>query len=345
MDGDLAERVTAAVGVETVEFRSPKGEGYTNNERRLVRLADGGTAFVKAAVDDLTAEWLRDEWRVYAVVRAPFLPALLGWHDDGERPVLVLEDLSAAYWPPPWSSEHVASLLAALEMVAKSSPPAGLPSLESMRTELAGWELVADDREPFLSLGLATASWLDAALPTLLAASQACVLAGEDFLHFDVRSDNVCFLGERTVLVDWNWAVIGNPKVDVAAWLPSLHAERRTCTRGDPPGRTRGRLADRRILRCSRRVAPAADRTSPGRSAAQAAPRSSALGRARTRAEVARLAGEAPADRRRPLHAERVRERLCEVENTPRSDRSSLDNLRANLLAADGDDQVDAAGE
>jgi hypothetical protein len=160
MDGDLAERVTAAVGVETVEFRSPKGEGYTNNERRLVRLADGGTAFVKAAVDDLTAEWLRDEWRVYAVVRAPFLPALLGWHDDGERPVLVLEDLSAAYWPPPWSSEHVASLLAALEMVAKSSPPAGLPSLESMRTELAGWELVADDREPFLSLGPRRAGWM-----------------------------------------------------------------------------------------------------------------------------------------------------------------------------------------
>jgi aminoglycoside phosphotransferase (APT) family kinase protein len=66
-------------------------------------------------------------------------------------------------------------------------------------------------------------------LPSLLAASQECVLAGDCFLHFDVRSDNVCFEGDRTVLVDWNWAVIGNPVIDVAAWLPSLEAE------GGPP--------------------------------------------------------------------------------------------------------------
>jgi thiamine kinase-like enzyme len=48
-------------------------------------------------------------------------------------------------------------------------------------------------------------------------------------LHFDVRSDNVCFAGDRAVLVDWNWAAIGNPVMDVAARLPSLHAE------GGPP--------------------------------------------------------------------------------------------------------------
>jgi aminoglycoside phosphotransferase (APT) family kinase protein len=44
-----------------------------------------------------------------------------------------------------------------------------------------------------------------------------------------VRSDNVCFVGDRAVLVDWNWAAIGNPVIDLAAWLPSLHAE------GGPP--------------------------------------------------------------------------------------------------------------
>ena len=25
--------------------------------------------------------------------------------------------------------------------------------------------------------------------------------------------------------MDWNWATVGNPLLDLAAWLPSLHAE------------------------------------------------------------------------------------------------------------------------
>jgi hypothetical protein len=222
---DLVERVRAAAGVEPVAFAPAQGHGYTHNERLLARLADDRTAFVKAAVDDLTATWLRDEYRVYTVVQEDFLPEVIGWADDGEWPTLVLEDLSAAHWPPPWSGDEVASLLSTLERVASTPPPAELPSLESRRAELAGWELVADDPEPFLSVGLASRAWLEESLPALIAASQACVLGGEDFLHFDVRSDNVCFLRGRVVLVDWNWAAVGNRVLDVAAWLPSLHAE------------------------------------------------------------------------------------------------------------------------
>ena len=229
MTPELARRVAAAVAAQPVRFERPKGEGYTHNERWLVRFADGQSGFVKAAVDDLTAEWLRDEHRVYDKVREDFLPALIGWHDDGARPVLVLEDLSGARWPPPWSSAQISLVVDALERVASTPAPAGLGSLEERRGDLAGWELVADDPVPFLSVGLCSPPWLEAALPTLLAASQACVLAGDAFLHFDVRSDNVCFVGDRAVLVDWNWAAIGNPVLDVAAWLPSLHAE------GGPP--------------------------------------------------------------------------------------------------------------
>jgi thiamine kinase-like enzyme len=57
-------------------------------------------------------------------------------------------------------------------------------------------------------------------------------LAGDDLLHFDVRSDNLCFVGDRVVLVDWNWACRGNRTVDVASWLPSLQVE------GGPPPET-----------------------------------------------------------------------------------------------------------
>ena len=77
----------------------------------------------------------------------------------------------------------------------------------------------------FLALGLCSVHWLEGALPALLAAEQTTVLGGNCLLHFDVRSDNLCLAGDRLVLVDWNWACVGNGRMDVAGWLSSLHAE------------------------------------------------------------------------------------------------------------------------
>jgi aminoglycoside phosphotransferase (APT) family kinase protein len=62
-------------------------------------------------------------------------------------------------------------------------------------------------------------------LPTMLAASDAATLKGDAVLHLDVRSDNLCFSGDRTVLVDWNHACLANPEIDRAFFLPSVHAE------------------------------------------------------------------------------------------------------------------------
>ena len=44
-----------------------------------------------------------------------------------------------------------------------------------------------------------------------------------------VRSDNLCLRDGAAVLVDWNWAVVGNPTVDLAGWASSLTSE------GGPP--------------------------------------------------------------------------------------------------------------
>ncbi len=65
--------------------------GYTNAQRWVVDLGDGGSVFVKAAVDELTAGWLRAEQRVYAALRAPFLPEMLGFDDEHGLPLLVLD--------------------------------------------------------------------------------------------------------------------------------------------------------------------------------------------------------------------------------------------------------------
>jgi len=212
------------VGAAPVRWE-PVHTGYTAAGRWIARLGDGSSVFVKAATSGQTAAWLREEHRIYQAVRGRFLPVIQGWEDEDDRPLLLLEDLSGAHWPPPWSPEQVERLLGALSEMAASPPPAGLPRLEDWRDELCGWSRVAADPRPFLSLGLCTRSWLDRALPALVVAERAARLEGDGLLHLDVRSDNVCFAGDRAVLVDWNWACVGNPRFDVAAWLPSLHAE------------------------------------------------------------------------------------------------------------------------
>ena len=199
--------------------------GYGSNSLHWrVELEDGSSAFVKEANDADSAGWLRDELRVYRSLEAPFLARFLGWHDD-ERTLLVLEDLAAAHWPPPWRPGEVDAVLAALDEVAATPAPPELPRLEGLRERLNGWRLVVDDPEPLLSTGLVTQTWLEAALPALLEAGETCDLSGHALVHLDVRSDNLCLHDERVVFVDWNLACVGNPLADVVAWLPSLRLE------------------------------------------------------------------------------------------------------------------------
>lgn len=206
----------------------PVDRGGTESGRWIVR-ADSGSAFVKCADTPMKRGWLRDEMRAYAGIRGTFMPRLLG---SGETPALTwlaIEDLSGAAWPPPWSPAKVRAVRAALAELAAHPHLPGAPRLQDLREGLAGWTRIAADPGPFLSLGMASRAWLDRALPVLLRAEAAAVLDGPALLHCDVRSDNLCFVGDRAVLVDWNWACIGNPAFDLGFWASSLHAE------GGPP--------------------------------------------------------------------------------------------------------------
>jgi aminoglycoside phosphotransferase (APT) family kinase protein len=220
-----AAEVARAAGAVPVRWRDVVGGGYASNSARWrVELADGRAVFVKLALDEMAAEWLRDEHRLYSALEAPFLPDLVGW-GDGEVTFLVLEDLSEGHWPPPWREGEIDAVLAALATVAAVRPPAGLPPLEDLRERLNGWQLVADDPEPLLSTGLCSRAWLDAALGALHEAAATCDLSGASLVHLDVRGDNLCVRDGRVLFVDWNLACVGNPLIDVVAWLPSLRLE------------------------------------------------------------------------------------------------------------------------
>ena len=221
-----AAELAAAVGAAPVRRTAVRGAGYgTNTAKWRVELDDRRRVFVKLALDDLAAGWLRDEAHVYTAGPAPFLPAFVAWHDEAGQTLLVIEDLADAYWPPPWSPEQISAVLATLDLLHATNPPANLPSLEEARSRLEGWPDVAADPGPLLSTGLCSPEWLATALPALATASQECVLAGNAFLHLDVRSDNLCFHGKRVLLVDWNLACVGDPLIDTVAWVPSLRLE------------------------------------------------------------------------------------------------------------------------
>jgi fructosamine-3-kinase len=209
--------------------------GYTPARRYVV--SDGDRrAFVKVAANPITADMLRREVRAYAAVQGPFMPRFIGWSDDPAAPLLVIEDLSAATWPPPWTAAMIDEVLE--QVAAMHAWRVELPALTSFDPDASdGWSAVASDPAPFLSLGLAAPAWLEAALPALVAAEARCSTDGEALTHYDLRSDNICIAADGAKFIDWAAAARGNPALDLGFWLPSLELEGGPAPEAILPGR------------------------------------------------------------------------------------------------------------
>ena len=222
---ELDDRIARAVGARPVHYERRPG-GYSTADRFSVALDDGRRVFVKSAVAENMAGWLRREHEVYAALSGTFIPDLVGWDDDGTRPLLAIEDLSHADWTARWDRTRVDAVLGALDELARCTPPPNTQPVRETHPDLWGrWRIVADDPEPFLSTGLRDRAWLERSLSTILAAAESAPADGDRVCHLDVRSDNICFVGDRAVLVDWNWTSLANPALDLAAWLPSARVE------------------------------------------------------------------------------------------------------------------------
>ena len=170
--------------------------------------------------------WIRREHEVYASLRGSFIPELIGFDDNGVRPLLVIEDLSHADWGTDWTPERIALVRAALDELSHASPPPNTPPVRELFADLFGrWRKVQEDPAPFLSLGLRSREWLDERLPALIEAADAVPADGDALLHLDIRSDNLCTVDDRAVFVDWNWLCVGAPEFDLAGWACSLALE------------------------------------------------------------------------------------------------------------------------
>jgi hypothetical protein len=222
MKPETVARAERLLGSPARSWARVASRGYSLNDHWTVVLENGTRAFLKEGTIDPSPEWVRDEQRVFAAVSGPFMPRFIAF-EDGERPLLVLEDLMPARWPPPWQPGDVDAVRAALDEVSSAQIDGELPRLAD--EPWTGWNAVAADPAPFLGLGVMSKEQLERALPVLLEAEDEALLAGDSLLHCDVRSDNLCFREGRAVLVDWNHARVGNPAFDVAFWLPSLALE------------------------------------------------------------------------------------------------------------------------
>jgi hypothetical protein len=217
----VAGAVCNAVGKDAVSWEPVIGGGYTRQAKWRVHFADGSTAFVKAAHEEPYSGALRREVAVYKSVDGSFLPRLVGAGDDGALVVLAVEDLAEAQWPPPYPDD-VRPLFEALDALAATPAPDGLRVWPVARSN---WRKVAEEPEPFLALGLCSGTWLEHVVDRLVQAELRVSWAGDDFVHYDVYSGNVCFVGPRALLVDWDTAGRGNRWVDVAFALLNVRAE------------------------------------------------------------------------------------------------------------------------
>jgi len=206
-----------------VESCRPVAGGYSPAVRLLCHTATT-SFFVKVGATPLTSTFLRREIRMYNNIHGAFLPALVAWEDHASAPILILEDLSAHQWPPPWDARRVELVLAQIHAMHNTRVSME-PYAQVHEAHSPGWQVVAADPEPFLALGLADARWLEAALPLLVQHEARCSTDGDSLTHLDLRSDNMCITESHAVFVDWNHACLSNPKLDLGFWLPSLAYE------------------------------------------------------------------------------------------------------------------------
>jgi hypothetical protein len=219
MEPDL-ELVGEVLGARPLAWQAVGRAGYTRSVAWRVRTPDG-SVFVKQAEDEGSLAMLRREALVCSNVSGAFLPSFVGFADAGDRAVLAVEYLPDAHWPPPYPDD-TSPLFDALGLVANAEPPRGLPV---HRPRWSRWERVAADPEPFLALGLCTRQWLEGALDILAAAEARARFEGNELVHNDVYSGNVCFTRRGAVLVDWGAAVRGSRWIDLAFAALSVRVE------------------------------------------------------------------------------------------------------------------------
>lgn len=214
--------VDEALGSTVTSWTSETG-GFSPGVAARVGCADGTRAFVKAVsaeANPVSPGMHRTEARITAALPASLgSPRLLASYDDGTWVALLLEEVVGRPPAVPWVPAELAAGLRALDRLAEVPALPELPTaLEVLGDEFTGWRTLAAGPPGDL------APWQLAHLDELVAYETRWpqAAAGDRLLHLDARGDNMLITPDgEAVLVDWPWAGVGDPLLDVVGFVPS----------------------------------------------------------------------------------------------------------------------------
>ncbi len=209
LPSDFRLRAEAMLGKRILRWE-PRTAGLTNSAAGVATVAGGRTVFLKAATDQHSAAEVTREMAALQRIKGSFVPELLVY-DEGDQPMLALEDLSHGHWPEPYPAD-LAGLQRALEELRTTALPPDL-ALESF-----------DSRHPDRPVDLAALAIVGAPpLVEWITEHEAEIKrladdasGGSALVHGDLWYSNICILPDRVVFVDWSHAFIGSPWHDAS---------------------------------------------------------------------------------------------------------------------------------
>jgi hypothetical protein len=212
--------------------------GYTLAHRGTITLGDGQTVFVKLGVDDTTNAWAQKEIALYELLssyRYPHIPKLLAV--SPERTAFCLEALvpqDGWDWTNTWSHERLDATLAAIDELAGIQPSIDELSIfgtKGLSEKDDGWKTLSaqPDKQAVLEEKLKKAGhhayMKNVDYAAMAAESALFVFKNAKLVHYDIRADNCAWNPHTNAvrLIDWNWAQIGDERIDTVSMLVHIH--------------------------------------------------------------------------------------------------------------------------
>ena len=188
---------------------------------------------VSAEVNADSPELYRREARVSAALPAGAPAPTLLWVDEkGPWVALAFEEVAGR--PPrlPWQRAELNRVLDALHRSSRALTPSPMhlpPFAQAHRTLFGNWNRYGG--APGAPGPVPLGPWVRARVRDLarLEAGWARASVGPTLLHCDIREDNVLLTPRRVYFVDWPWACVGAPWIDLLLFLPSVAMQ------GGPP--------------------------------------------------------------------------------------------------------------
>ncbi len=214
------------LGARVVDAVSQPG-GFSPGVAARLTLGDGSRAFVKAVTTETnpdSPDIHRREARVAAQLPETAPAARFrAVYDDGTWVALVFDDVDGTSPRLPWEPDELTRVLLAVYEMSDALTPSPIaiePAREWMTRLFGRWREFATDDTLRAQLSAGWRTRVDELVA--LEANWPDSVDGDTLLHLDTRADNVLLTADRVYIVDWPWAAVGAPWVDLVELLPTV---------------------------------------------------------------------------------------------------------------------------